>query len=231
MSDIHGHYTEFKKMLNEINFTKDDTLYILGDIVDRGFENVKMIKYVMSHENIHMLLGNHEDMLLNCYFAKNVMDKAYNENIWFSNGGYTTKDELDHLPKEELEECLSFLQSLPRYLFINNDTILLVHAGIFPKNTTSITELMKNQEDDCVWIRGEFFNSEKEYPFTIIFGHTPTSILPELCYLFPKSEFEKSEQSKIVKWKNRIAIDCGCAYNENLSCLRLDDMKEFYLSV
>ena len=34
MSDLHGMYDEYLKMLEKIGFGEDDTLYILGDIID-----------------------------------------------------------------------------------------------------------------------------------------------------------------------------------------------------
>ena len=37
MSDIHGDYDKFKKMMKKINFnTEKDKLYVLGDAIDRG---------------------------------------------------------------------------------------------------------------------------------------------------------------------------------------------------
>jgi len=36
LSDLHGHYNIFIKMLEKINFSDDDVLYILGDCCDRG---------------------------------------------------------------------------------------------------------------------------------------------------------------------------------------------------
>ena len=36
LSDLHGHYEVFKAMLNKIDFDDQDTLYILGDVCDRG---------------------------------------------------------------------------------------------------------------------------------------------------------------------------------------------------
>ena len=59
MSDIHGHYSEFRKMLKTIEFDDSDTLYIIGDIMDRGNENLKMLNYVYLSPNIHLLMGNH----------------------------------------------------------------------------------------------------------------------------------------------------------------------------
>ena len=40
ISDVHGCYYELIDLLDEINFNKKDTLYIIGDTVDRGEANV-----------------------------------------------------------------------------------------------------------------------------------------------------------------------------------------------
>ena len=34
MTDLHGEYELFKEMLEKINFSDEDTLYILGDCCD-----------------------------------------------------------------------------------------------------------------------------------------------------------------------------------------------------
>ena len=229
MSDIHGHYTEFEKMLEKIKFTENDTMYILGDIIDRGNENVKMIEYVMAHENVHMIVGNHEDLCIHAYTDEDPLSRRYSEGLWLYNGGGSTKKELDALPEETRQKYLKFFQSLPHYLFIQDENILLVHAGILPKRNKTIEELMKNQRDNCIWIREEFFNSEVELPFTIIFGHTPTLTLASYCYDLPDSEIVSSKYSHILKWKNKISIDCGCAYGRKLGCLKLEGMQEFYV--
>ncbi len=36
MSDLHGCLEKYLKMLEKINFGAEDTMYVLGDIVDRG---------------------------------------------------------------------------------------------------------------------------------------------------------------------------------------------------
>mgnify|MGYP004671963733 FL=1 len=70
MSDIHGCYEEFIEMLELINFKNEDDLYILGDILDRGENPIKILQYIKNKSNIHMLLGNHEDMMLIYYQRK-----------------------------------------------------------------------------------------------------------------------------------------------------------------
>ena len=36
MSDIHGEKKKFDSVMEKINLTSDDKLYILGDVIDRG---------------------------------------------------------------------------------------------------------------------------------------------------------------------------------------------------
>ena len=80
-SDIHGCYDKFLKLLEEIKFSENDILYILGDIIDRGDKSIEMIKYVMKHNNIIMLLGNHESMMIEAYENKDF-------GLWLYNGGH-----------------------------------------------------------------------------------------------------------------------------------------------
>ena len=35
MSDIHGNLRRFNSIMEQINLTPDDTLYVLGDVIDR----------------------------------------------------------------------------------------------------------------------------------------------------------------------------------------------------
>ena len=60
MSDIHGDFQSFYKMLVKINFSSYDELFILGDIVDKGKENLCLLDFIWKSENIHLLKGNHE---------------------------------------------------------------------------------------------------------------------------------------------------------------------------
>ena len=34
VSDIHGNYELLVKLLKKINFSEDDTLFVLGDVID-----------------------------------------------------------------------------------------------------------------------------------------------------------------------------------------------------
>ena len=227
MSDIHGHYSEFRKMLEEIHFNENDILYIIGDLMDRGKENLKVIDFVMSHKNIEVIKGNHEDLLLKSYRGN---DKRWNFSCWQYNGGVETLREIDNISKEKLEEYLRYIESLPFYKWIelNEKKYLLVHAGLEFYENEDLEKTIENQEENALWIRNDFLNSEVETPYIIIFGHTPTVSIVHRCTL-EKEQFKAGMYSKMIKWKNKIAIDCGCARDLQLGCLRLDDMKEFYV--
>ena len=44
ISDIHGNYEKYKRLLEMIDFKDQDTLYVLGDVIDRGPEGIKVLK-------------------------------------------------------------------------------------------------------------------------------------------------------------------------------------------
>ena len=49
-----------------INFSKSDKLYILGDVLDRGYKSLEIIDCIRKPENsnIELLMGNHEEFCL-----------------------------------------------------------------------------------------------------------------------------------------------------------------------
>ena len=62
ISDIHGCYEEYIKLLEKINFSEDDTLYILGDICDRGEKPMEVYNDIMTR-----------DMLFRCSATTNTL--------------------------------------------------------------------------------------------------------------------------------------------------------------
>lgn len=48
ISDIHGHYDKYSEMLEKINFGDKDTLYVLGDIIDRYDDGIKIMLDMIS---------------------------------------------------------------------------------------------------------------------------------------------------------------------------------------
>lgn len=67
-SDIHGYYTIWKKALAEAGFNvnnENHVLVVLGDLIDRGLENLECLQFVNSLPEDRKILirGNHEDLV------------------------------------------------------------------------------------------------------------------------------------------------------------------------
>lgn len=221
MSDIHGSSTRFDSIMKQINLKSEDTLYILGDVVDRFYDGGRILRRIMKMPNVHMLLGNHEYMMLNAIDSLEASDvKPYNHEIrlWYHNGGDVTHKYLKHIRKDLRKEILDYVRGLPLNLDvqIGIQRYKLVHGSPmdnFPqghkKSYDSLTEF-------AVWERWMPGDPVPE-GYTMIFGHTPTPNLQD------------DEPWRIWRGENAIGIDCGCGYARGrLMCLRLDDMKEFY---
>jgi len=235
LSDIHGQYDAFMRMLKKIKFSNKDILYILGDVIDRGPESLKILDYIMDKSNIYMIKGNHEEMMIKYYNTKNIKDYK----LWKRNGGLATLKRLEEISLEQQEIYLKYLRKLPllKKIEVQGKEYLLVHAGIHPSTNMEFLNQCLNEneeellliEEDVLWIRYEFLLFKNYIPYDIVFGHTPTIYLPEIMSKIPDEIIDGIINSKIVKWQNKIGIDCGCAGEIQLGCLRLDDMKEFYV--
>ena len=65
VSDLHGHYDVFRQGLKTIKFNNEDRLYVVGDAIDRGSDGVRILREIQRRENMDLILGNHEFMMLN----------------------------------------------------------------------------------------------------------------------------------------------------------------------
>ena len=67
MSDIHGCYDAFIKMLQKINFSETEQLILLGDYIDRGNQNIEMLRWLENvPDNVLLIKGNHDVEFAQC---------------------------------------------------------------------------------------------------------------------------------------------------------------------
>lgn len=59
ISDLHGYpLPRFLQLLKKANFSEDDFLFILGDVIDRnGDGGVAMLRWLLWQPNVELLLG------------------------------------------------------------------------------------------------------------------------------------------------------------------------------
>lgn len=226
LSDIHGNLRRFESIMKQINLQADDTLYILGDVVDRNPDGIKILRRIMKMPNVKMLLGNHEYMMMDSVgHCKNAAEEKEHTHwrqrrLWYNNGGRITHDRLKRISLDQRAEVFRFLRALPVNLDIevNGIKYRLVHASPV-ENYARSHDYYYQYETDMEFAVWERWDETQPVPegCILIFGHTPT------CY------FQDTKPWSIWKSDEAIGIDCGGGYEYGrLGCLRLDDMKEFY---
>lgn len=229
MADLHGEYDKFLAMLRKIKFSDEDVLYIIGDIVDRGPQPVRILQDISMRFNVYPILGNHEVMAF--YTLKKLVEEITEENYdtqideetmqglleWQMNGGNSTIAEFKELTQDERMDLLEYMEEFTTYeiVEVRDKIFLLVHAGLgnFSEEKTmedyTLSELVFSR---CDYER-QYFKDPSIY---LVTGHTPTLAI--------------NGKPEIYKKNNNICIDCGAVFTEGrLACLCLDTMEEFYV--
>ena len=217
MSDIHGQYDLFLKMLDRIDLKREDLLVIIGDICDRGKKSyeiyMKCMKMRKLGYNLKFILGNHEDMLLedleNDYPIRYETEySVFRNSKYFENKDMKDWHEENFL--EEIEWLVKWLKNCP--LIISGNENIFVHAGLDLKKV-----LEKQEKETVLWTRDEFWIMEnvelEEYrDKNIYFGHTPNI------------------NGRISKKTDRIkGIDCGAFFTHFLGCIEIKSQEEIYV--
>jgi len=200
VGDIHGCFDKLCALMDKIpiDFNRDQLIFI-GDYIDRGSSSIEVVDYLVNlkqrlPETI-FLKGNHEDML------ENYLDGS-DRFTYLLNGGQRTLDAyLNHSQNPGgypvPSEHLEFFNSL--HLYYQTDDYIFVHAGLRKK-----VPLEKQEKMDLLWIRDEFIYSDFDFGKRVIFGHTPF-------------------REPLVQ-KNKIGIDTGAVYGNQLTCIQLPEM-------
>jgi serine/threonine protein phosphatase 1 len=55
ISDIHGRYDRYERLLKQINFSDEDEMFIIGDVIDRGEDGVRILKDVMHRVEVNKI--------------------------------------------------------------------------------------------------------------------------------------------------------------------------------
>ena len=236
VSDLHGQYGIFEKLLECIEFSDDDYLYVLGDAIDRGPDGIRILLKIMNSPNMDLLIGNHEFLMLNSVDADGSVDDVpgRDSNLWMNyNGGNYTFAGYRELSRGERISLLSWLNSrmLSTLVMRGARTVCLTHSNfdesyIGKKYEDCSYEVLWN----IVWktpYRADLFIPVSKYTETdydFIIGHVPVQKVVGL-----------SGNLQAYHEQNILLIDGGCSFRRDrvlsdneygVICIRLDDMRE-----
>lgn len=227
-SDIHGEYDKYLKLIKKIKLKEEDTLFILGDVIDRGEKSIEVLQDMMYRANVIPILGNHEYIAIQ--ILPLLMQEITEENIsefneefvkglleWLNIGGQSTIDGFKKLSKDDKQDIINYLMEFSLYeeVRVNENDYVLVHAGLSnfsPERRISDYELY-----EVIFERPEYYLTYFKDKY-LVTGHTPTRFIEDN----EKPDF-------IYKGNNHIAIDCGAIFGGKLAAICLDTGEEFYI--
>jgi len=206
--DIHGCYHTFSSIITELKITREDQIFLLGDMINRGAYSKETLDYIIDNREkgcqIFPVRGNHEEVIINHL-------EKFSETFYF----HAMKSDLVFMFDKKgkvHEKYVDFFTQLP--YFIELDVALLVHAGFnFKKKPFEDTY-------DMITIREFKVDNEILNGKRIIHGHTPIHINTILDSVLNKSPV--------------INIDNGCVLTRktkgkgNLVCLNIDTLEIIY---
>lgn len=181
IGDIHGNLGLFKSLLCKLQYCPEkDTLVILGDLVQKGPENLGVLQLVMQlaqKKNVYVLLGNNDS------FVEDGADEdVFSHTAWFKERSLLGEMALaagEKIP-ETVEETRilrwkmrdafpdehNFLRELPHIL--ETDSFLFAHAGLKDEN-------LQNQDVEFVLSTPRFHETvSHQFSKMLLTGHWPT---------------------------------------------------------
>ena len=175
VGDVHGCSKTLSRLLNVIGLEPTDTLYLLGDYIDRGPDSRGVIDILLVLQgdgfDIRPITGNHEQLLIVATQSEVFEDLEQ----WLENGGNTTLMSygVDH-PNDIPSEHPAFLEGLPYYRMTSQH--LFVHAGLDfslddPLSVAGRTAMIRTRDAKV--------NSRKIGGRTLVTGHS-TKTLDEI---------------------------------------------------
>ncbi|HEX9078965.1 MAG TPA: metallophosphoesterase family protein [Desulfuromonadaceae bacterium] len=189
IGDVHGCSRTLRRLVEKgIGLTRDDELYLLGDLIDRGPDSRGVLDFILDLRaggfSVTSVRGNHEEMCLRAGDDLRFLE------MWMINGGHATLASFDAEGTEAIPwRYRSLLDSLPYYILL--DDFIIVHASLnFDRSDPfGDTEAM-------LWRRECDVDLVKTGGRRLVSGHTPVT----------RREMRSSLASA------RIMVDNGCVF-------------------
>lgn len=225
VSDLHGSFDKFKRLLRDIRFSDNDVMYVVGDILDYGDESIELLCDLSMRYNVIPIVGDHDYRALKLLCALDKMlrgESAPDPEVlaemtaWIQDGGQKTMEGFKALDDDMKEGVIEYLEDMSLYeeVEVKGRKYLLVHAGIadFDADTPLDDYMPEDFIHECADVERQLIDG-----VTLVVGHRPTY------------EIEGAQKGKIYHGEGAIAIDCGAAFGEPLGCICLDNGKEYYI--
>ena len=182
ISDIHAYIDDFKSLLTRCNYSSEsDYLFILGDIVEKGTDNISSLNYVQKlcrNPKTVFIQGNNDTMPCHMAFKDDksrFLDRLSSrptntftqmaESIGITDFNNNFEEKRQAVI-EAYRSQLDFLQNAP--IAIETKYFIFVHSAI--ENRPD----WENSDPQVVQALPWFLRHEHQQPKTVVCGHYPT---------------------------------------------------------
>lgn len=180
--DIHGYSSTLQTLIeDQIKPSRNDTIYFLGDYIDRGPDSKGVIDYIISLQDddysIKTLRGNHEDYLLRTFdnetVHKNFLGITNRNQLkkeWFKFGGKETMESFMVSDVHDVpQKYIDWMRKLDYYYIL--DSYILVHAGM----NFGLNNPLEDTQS-MLWIKDYKVDRAKTGNRKLVHGHVPVSL-------------------------------------------------------
>ena len=220
-SDIHGKYDLFASLIEKIKLTASDTVYICGDVIDKGERSLRTLRLVTQIPGARVILGNHEDMFLKFY--RSLMSETGDLDL-------VLKRLREYFPcdRELLDfDVMDWLELLPYY--VREDEFICVHAGLPTDDKGRL--LQPEHVSPEIILNDRRFKEptfRHESSECVFFGHTQTNGIcgqnKILAYLK-----DRSRRPVGISDFYKIHLDTGAWCSGVLGCFCVDTLGAYYV--
>lgn len=155
VGDIQGCYAQLNKLLNRVSFdTSKDTLFCVGDVINRGPKSLKTLRFLKSlGDNCNIVLGNHDIHFLAMHYG--IRAAKSNDTL------------LPLLNAPEVDELAKWLRRKPLLTIDQERKLVFCHAGIYPwwdldtaRSLANEVESVLHKRKTAVRLLGKIYSNE-----------------------------------------------------------------------
>jgi hypothetical protein len=148
IGDIAG---QFKTLMALLEKMPKANIISVGDLVDRGPDSDKVVKYFMETPNTEALMGNHEHLMLDYCIG----GRFYSHGLWQYNGGRATLNSYGGAVPREVTDWMSTLKKF-KEIEIGDKRFFVSHAFLYKTGKAKSLQYNPNDfENSILWNRWE----------------------------------------------------------------------------
>ncbi|NJK89211.1 MAG: symmetrical bis(5'-nucleosyl)-tetraphosphatase [Myxococcales bacterium] len=248
VGDIQGCHAALERLLEKLSFSPtEDRLWLCGDLVNRGPDNVSVLRFARAI-GASVVLGNHDLHLLAAALVGRPL---------------RPKDTVqDVLLAPDRDELIDWLRQQP--FVLREGDVAMVHAGFLPSWTWSdveersslaarafaqdpkaVLELLQpgrlSGDDEvhraakAITVFTRIRMVDRDERLDAQYAGPPESAAPHLVPWYASSRLEPELTVCFGHWASLgyrhlgrfLALDSGCVWGQELTALRLDDFQVF----